>query len=390
MRHKETKMPLLFDGINSGLGMVMGFLVGLIPLILVHEIGHFVMAKLMGVWAREFGIGYPPRMTKLFRWGETDFTLNWLPLGGFVRMEGEQIFADDEDAAEEKTPEQLAEEAEAREHSLYAKSPGKRIAIYLGGPIMNIITAWVLAALIFMTGVPAVRAVVGEVAPGSPAAEAGMHVDDVVVAINGENIEELDDVFRYTQQHLDTEIEVTLERDGQTITTSLVPRSNPPEGQGAMGIVISGLEDSTDLDRYPIGQAFVYGSRYLGNIVGMTVMLPVYVIRGLIPIEQARPVGVIGISQIAQRSVEQSISTGAIFPYLNLLVLISMSLGLFNLVPIPALDGGRILFAIVEKLRKRPLTPALEERVHMITLAILFVVFVVITVLDIVAPVAIP
>ena len=367
-------MSVLLDWITSGLGLIGGFIAGLIPLILVHEIGHFIMAKIMGVWAREFGIGYPPRIVRLFRWGETDFTLNWLPLGGFVRLEGEQTFADDEANEEEKTPAQLAEEAEAREHSLYAKPPGKRILIYLGGPIMNILTAWVLAAMIYMTGIPAARVIVGEVVPGSPAAEANIQVDDIIVAINDERVEGLNDVHLYTQKSVGSQTEVTLERDGQTVTVSLVPRIDPPEGQGSMGIVIGGVEDVANLKRYPVGQAFVNGTKYLGNIVGMTVMLPVYVIRGLIPIEQARPVGVIGISQIAQRSVENSFTTGAPYPFLNILVLISISLGIFNLLPIPALDGGRILFAIIEKLRKKPLTPTIEERIHMVTLAVLFII----------------
>jgi regulator of sigma E protease len=110
----------------------------------------------------------------------------------------------------------------------------------------------------------------------------------------------------------------------------------------------------------------------------------------LIPIEQARPVGVIGISQIAQRSVEDSISTGAAYPILNILILVSVSLGIFNLLPIPALDGGRIVFAVVEKIRRKPLTPALEERIHMVTLMLLAALFVFITILDIVAPIQLP
>lgn len=383
-------MSILFDGLNSGLGMLAGFILGLIPLILVHEIGHFVMAKLVGVWVREFGVGYPPRIAKLFRWRETDFTLNWLPLGGFCRMEGEQTFAEDTSEDGEPPAEALAEAEEARKHSLYAKPPGKRTLIYLGGPVMNIITGWVLATTIFVTGIPAARVVINEVAPGSPAAEAAIQVDDIIVAINGEKVQGTGDVSLLTQKHLGAPTEVTLERDGQAFTVSLVPRENPPEGQGAMGIVISGLENPGNLKRYPLGQAMVYGTEYVGTIMRMTVMLPVYVIRGLIPIEQARPVGVIGISQIAQRSVEDSIATQAAYPFLNILVLISLSLGIFNLLPIPALDGGRILFAIVEKIRRQPLTPAIEERIHMITLAVMGLLFVFITILDIVAPVALP
>ncbi|HQE92837.1 MAG TPA: M50 family metallopeptidase [Anaerolineae bacterium] len=383
-------MAILADGISNGLGMLLGFVLGLIPLILLHEFGHLVMAKLTGTWAREFGIGYPPRIIKLFRWHETDFTLNWLPLGGFVRLEGEQTFAEEEKDAEELSAEELAEKAEAAKHSLYAKSPGQRILIYLGGPLMNMLTAWILATLVFATGIPTARVVINEVAPASPAAEANVQVNDIIVAINGEKVEGTNDVSLLTQKSLGQPTELTLERNGETLTVSLVPRVNPPEGQGAMGIVIGGLENPGSLQRYPLGQAFVYGTRYVGNIVGVSVLLPVYIIRGLIPIEQARPVGVIGISQIAQQSVEESVSTGAAYPFLNIVILISVSLGIFNLLPIPALDGGRILFAIVEKVRHKPLTPALEERIHMITLAILMVVFLFITILDIVAPVPLP
>lgn len=382
-------MPIL-SWISDGLGMIVGFLVCLIPLIVVHEIGHFVMARWIGVWAREFGIGYPPRITKLFKWRETEFTLNWLPLGGFVRLEGEQTFTEeDEDTDEEVSPAVQAEKEEAYRHSLYAQPPGKRILLYLGGPLMNILAAWVLATLLFTSGLPIARVIIDEVAPESPAAEANLQVGDIIVAINGEAVESTGDVSIYVQRSLGEPTEILLERDGQSLAVSLTPRVNPPAGQGAIGVLIGGV-DSGRLKHYPLGEAFVYGSRYLGQIVGMTVFFPVYVIRGLIPIEQARPVGVIGISQIAQRSVEDSISTGAAYPILNLLILVSVSLGIFNLLPIPALDGGRILFAIVEKIRRKPLTPALEERIHMVTLMLLVALFVVITILDIVAPIQLP
>jgi regulator of sigma E protease len=383
-------MPVL-SWISDGLGLIVGFLVCLIPLIIVHELGHFIMARLIGVWAREFGIGYPPRIVKLFTWKETDFTLNWLPFGGFTRLEGEQTFAEEEDTeeGEEVSPEVLAEREEAYRHSLYAQSPGKRILLYLGGPLMNILMAWVMATLLFTSGIPLANVTIDEVVPDSPAAEANLQVGDRIVAVNGEEVESTSDVSLYVQKNLGEPTELLMERGGQSFTVSLVPRANPPAGQGAMGVIIGGV-DSGKLRHYPLGKAFVYGSQYLGQIIGTTVFFPVYVIRGIIPIEQARPVGIIGISQIAQQSVEQSVSAGAAYPILNILILVSVSLGMFNLLPIPALDGGRILFAIVEKIRRKPLTPALEERIHMVTLAILGVLFVFITILDIVAPIQLP
>ncbi|HOT90638.1 MAG TPA: M50 family metallopeptidase [Anaerolineae bacterium] len=383
----------IWNGIKDGLGMIGGFIVGLIPLIIVHEFGHLIMAKLTGIWAREFGIGFPPRIARLFRWRETEFTLNWVPLGGFVRLEGEQAFAEENknpDDDEEESPEKLAEKADAYAHSLYAKPPEKRILVYLGGPLMNLLIAWVLATLVFFTGIPTARVVIDQIMPASPAAEARLQVNDVIVAVNGEKVEGTGDVSRLTQKTLGQPTELTLEREGQTLTVSLVPRVNPPEGQGAMGIVVKGLENPGDLKRYPLGQALIYGSRYVGNVIGVSLMLPVYIIRGLIPIEQARPVGIIGISQIAQQSVEESIAASAVYPFLNFVILISVSLGIFNLLPIPALDGGRILFSVVEKVRHKPLTPAIEERIHTIALFILVVIFIFIAILDIVAPLPLP
>jgi regulator of sigma E protease len=267
---------------------------------------------------------------------------------------------------------------------------GKRILIYLGGPLMNIISGWILAVLLFLTGIPGMHVVVDEVAPASPAAAANMQVGDIVLAVDGETIEAGSDLQIYAQQHLETPIELLLKRDEQTLTVSVTPRANPPEGQGSIGIMISGIEKPGSLKQYPLGQALGYGTRYYGTMAGMTIILPILTIRGLIPLEQARPVGVIGISQIAQRSVEDSITAGAPYPFMNILILLSISLGIFNLLPIPALDGGRILFSIIEKIRRKPLTPEIGERIHVIAFMLMLALFIFITALDIISPVPLP
>jgi regulator of sigma E protease len=167
----------------------------------------------------------------------------------------------------------------------------------------------------------------------------------------------------------------------------ITPRVSPPEGQGALGIMISTQEVAGTLKHYPVAQAVANGSSYFARVAVTTVMLPVYVVRLGIPFEQARPVGVIGISQIADQGVTQSIEQSAPYPFLNVLMLLSISLGIFNLLPIPALDGGRILFSLIEALRGKALTPALEERIHLVAMVVMVALFVVITVLDIVMPV---
>jgi regulator of sigma E protease len=384
--------------LNNWIGPILGFVVGLIPLIILHEFGHFLMARVFGVWAREFGIGYPPRITKLFRWRETVFTLNWLPIGGFVRLEGEELFeepGETEDSEHDQRDQRDQREAEDSDqeaweaHSLYAKSPAERTVIYLGGPLMNLISAWVIGVLLFLTGYPTPtgQVVIREVAPNSPAAQANIQEGDIVLAIQGEPVEGTEDLIELTQENLGTPTEMKLQYDGETRTVTLVPRTDPPENQGAMGVIIS---EDVDISRYPLGRAVVEGTRYVGAIAGVTVLAPIYIIRGVIPLSQGRPVGIIGISQITHRSIETSIETGALFPFLNILIMISVGLGIFNLLPIPALDGGRILFALVEKVRGKRLTPELEERIHIIAFVLMLALVVFITALDIISPVPMP
>lgn len=232
--------------------------------------------------------------------------------------------------------------------------------------------------------------VIDEIAPNSPAASVDMQVGDMILAVNGEPVETTGDISIHAQENLEKPIDITLQRGEETLTVSLSPRANPPKDEGAIGIAIYGKEKPGSIQHYPLGEAMTYGTRYFTTMAGMTVMLPALILRGVYPLEQARPVGVIGISQVAQRSVEDSIAVGAPYPFLNILILLSISLGIFNLLPIPALDGGRIMFSIVEKIRRKPLTPEVEERIHMVAFALLLVLFLFITALDIIAPIAIP
>lgn len=380
------------------MGMVIGFVVTLVPLIILHEIGHMMVAKYFGVWAKEFGIGYPPRITKLFQWQETIFTLNWLPLGGFVRLEGEAMFdekeekEDDDEASNPvvKAANEREAAVEAQKHSLYAQPPWQQIMIYLSGPVMNILTAWLVAVLLFMVGIPSISVVIQEIAPGSPAAQAGMQAEDVIVAIEGHEIEDMIDVTKYTQENIGTPTDVTLERGDERVTVTLTPRENPPEGEGSMGVLIGAVENPNRLQTYSLGEAIQQGANYVVRIATLTFSLPVQVLRGAVSMEEARPVGIVGISRIAGASMETSIERGALYPILTLISLVSASLGIFNLLPIPALDGGRILFSLIEIIRQEPLTPALQEKIHMITMMLLVLLFVVITAMDIIAPIAVP
>ena len=379
-------------GLNQGLGYILGFIVALVPLIALHELGHMLVAKWAGVWVPEFGIGFPPRILRLFKWQETEFTLNWLPLGGFARMEGEGLMDEQSPEGEEdkRTPE---EKEEARKHSLYTQPPGKRVLIYLAGPVTNLLIGWFLAVLVFLIGVPVpdeVRVVFSEIAPNSPAAAAGLQAGDTVLAMNGQNVVMFDDVTDSIQAHLGQPLAITVEREGEEHTVSLVPRENPPPGEGSIGVMLGGEVLSSHIEPYPVPQAVWNGTQIFAALVAQMVRMPVDLLRGLIPIQEARPIGIVNISRIAYQSIQQSATTGTLFPILNLLIMVSISLGIFNLLPIPALDGGRILFTIIEKVRRGALSPALQERMHMITMLLLLALFAAITVLDVVFPVTLP
>ncbi len=384
---------------NSIGGSLIAFLVALVPLIIIHELGHFIAARLSGVWVREFGIGYPPRMLKLFRWKETEFTLNWLPLGGFARMEGEGFMGESptDPANTDQSPKASDKKrAEALQHSLYTASPGKRLKIYVSGPLMNLLTAWMLCILLFTTGVPAAQVVISAIAPNSPAEEAGLKEGDVIVTIDDHVMEGIPDVTDYIQKHKGEQIELTIERNGsqedntQTQQVHLVPRVNPPEGEGAMGVGIYGQLVPERQTRYSLSRSLKFGTEYMFTIVGATIFIPVNLIQGIVSIKDARPVGIIGISQIAQRSVENSLYVGSLYPLFNIMIVISVSLGIFNLLPIPALDGGRILLTLIEMIRGAPLTPAIQERIHQVALLLLLALFFVITAMDILYPVELP
>ncbi len=384
-------MPAFAEGLGNIIGPIVGFIIGLIPLILIHEFGHLIVGKIVGVWAHEFGIGYPPRLVKLFRWHETDFTLNWIPFGGFVRFEGETTFAEDDENAEgTKNAEERTRRPEAESHSLYSKPPLQRILVYLGGAAANLIAGWMIAILIFTTGIPSLQTRITDIAPNSPASSASLQPGDILIAVNGEPVENSFDLQSEIQRNLGQPTEITVRRDDEIVTVTLTPRQSPPEGQGAMGVLITDEQVTDTLRYYSLPQAVSYGSRYFVNLAATTVMLPVYIVRMGIPFEEARPVGVVGISQITEHSVSQSIEQSAPYPFLNILVILSISLGIFNLLPIPALDGGRILFSLIEAIRGKALTPELEERIHLVALLLMVVLFVFVTVLDIVMPVPLP
>lgn len=412
-------------------------------LVFVHEFGHFVVAKRTGVTVEEFAFGYPPRLLK-YGQGEgkvrldgkemvigrktnvsrqievgarviyesetqadgrivvtriqpisedtsddeaarnlgasvgvverlergTEYTINLIPFGGYVRM--------------------LGEEDPTAPGSFASKSKKVRVAVLVAGAAMNILLAIVVFAAAFMLGAPRVVAtdnvMINGVASGSPGAEADLRVGDIVVSVDGMSVRSPEELVALTNERLGQEVSLAIKRGEEILQVKVVPRVNPPEGEGAIGISIQPAVSKITLEYYPFGQALWLGVQETFGTIAFTFTVPILVMRGLIPAGLIRPIGPPGIYQQTASAVQASMQTGWWFPLLNLVGLISTALAITNLLPLPAMDGGRIFFIVVETIRGRRVDPAREGFIHLIGLALLMVLMVVVSYYDIIRP----
>ena len=340
----------------------------LASLIIVHELGHFLAARLFGVEVEEFGIGFPPRLVKLFNLKGTDFTLNWIPLGGFVRPRGEND--------------------PSVEGGLAAAKPLVRIAVLIAGPLMNLLAAVVIYAVIFgQLGVPDLSVVqVMEVAENSPAAEAGLLSGDVIKEVNGIEIRGSDLLREEIYRNLGEEITLTYRRGEQSNQLKLVPREDPPENQGAIGIMMtSPMREVSWVEALPRGAAAT------GRHSLAVLSLPASLIRGEAE-EIGRPVGYKGMYDIYEGARDQQLLPGT-SSQVNVLLFvasITVSLGVLNLFPIPALDGGRILFVLPELIVGRRVSQRVQNIVNAVGFISVLLLLIYFNVLDFTSPVQLP
>jgi len=350
------------------------FVVILSLLVFVHELGHFVAAKRAGVKVEEFGFGYPlPNgllTITLFRRGETVYTLNPIPFGGFTRMAGE--------------------EDPNVERSLASKSKLARIGVLSAGSVMNVLLGIVFFSLCFMLGWPEPvefeNVIITGVRSGSPAEQAGLQVGDIVIRADNKYIDNPDELVAYTREKLDQEMLLVVKQAGKIVEIRVTPRLDS-EGVSRIGVAIDAAPTKYGLKTYPFGEAILRSLEQTVGVIAFTFYIPVLVIRGLISIEMARPIGPVGIAQLAGQAVQQSVEIGWWFPILSLMALLSTGLAVANLLPLPGLDGGRILFVIVEAIRGKRIDPEKEGAVHLIGLALLVTLMIFITYQDITTPV---
>ena len=352
--------------------MILEFIIALVTLVILHEVGHFLACKLFRVEVEEFGIGLPsPNPIVLFQSGGTKFTFNWLLLGGFVRPKGEN---------DPSVPGGLA-----------AASPWKRIAVFLSGPITNLLVGVLLYSLIYARyGRPVGvydRVQIVDVAASSPAMSAGLQACDVLESVNGQKIDSMDTLSSVIDATRGQPVQVAYLRDGQLAEVTLVPRVNPPEGEGAMGVFISNPLGFEPMPWYDvITNSFEGVYLYIRELV----TLPMRLIRHEIPASQGRLVGFKGMYDIYS-SVRQGNAgfcrTPSLLNVLGFFSAITISLGLLNLLPIPALDGGQILFALPEILFRRRIPQKYANIINAIFLLLLILLILYVNIQDFIRPV---
>ncbi len=489
---------------NDILLAVMAFGIILIPAIIIHELGHFFAAKLVGINVLEFGIGFPPRLARLFMWGETEFTLNALPIGGFVRPLGEDMIGPAGDDKVKRDRETLEERygahgggltereqlrlrgvQEQRMMSVNEAPPLGRLFFMAAGALANFATAMILFFIVALIGLPTQVGGLAQLAAipdGSLFADSPASVGDAIEMVNGERFEDFasfyDILASYSQESITFSLlrqetgepytltlkpgfeerqafiqvvgvqeespafqagiqagdllthinsarlpatgdavavlrDLSREYEGRVMSLTflrdlddgrqlpveirVVPRVNPPEGEGRLGVAIRsqfGLQDQTrfanagyktEMIAQSISAAISHSLRTTRNTFELIASIPGRLLDGSLSGRDARPISIIGISKIGGEFLQRSLQEGPGL-MLNFIALISIFLGISNLLPIPALDGGRIVFVLLEILRGKPINPRIEARIHQIGILILLVLGVIIMVVDLLDP----
>lgn len=322
-------------------------------LIFVHELGHFIFAKLFGVGVEKFSLGFGP---KLVGWkkGETEYLISAFPLGGYVKMVGE---GDDTE---------LGEADKLR--SFAGKPPLQRIAIVAAGPVFNLFFALLVFIAVYMIGVPVPTTKIGEVLKDKPAARAGLQTNDVIVAIDGKPAKRWEDVARTIAGSKGKPVEIKVRRGNQTLSFRVVPEYRTAKnlfGESVtspmIGVASSG---ETFTERFPPLEAVQKGSVQTWNVIEVTVLSIVKLIERAIPLET------IGGPIMIAKMAGQQATAGAV-SFLAFMALLSVNLGVLNLLPVPILDGGHLIFYLWELVFRRPVSQKAREIAQQIGLVLL-------------------
>ncbi|MFH1601587.1 MAG: M50 family metallopeptidase [Candidatus Shapirobacteria bacterium] len=350
------------------------FIFALSVLIIVHELGHFWAARRKGVLVEEFGLGYPPRALGK-KIGETLYSLNWLPLGGFVRILGEVEYG-------EKIPEKL------KKRSLSSQSLKTRFLVTVAGVGMNLVLGVAIFAIVYsVLGIPRRTdfITVVDVSQDSPAQAAGIESGDRILVVQAgeftQDIDQIDALINFANEHAGSQIKLLIGRNNQEdFWAEVVPRQNPPEGQGAMGVVIS----QTEIYMPPLWQRPFWGAKegfQEAYFWGKTIVLGIgqtlaSLAQGKAPQNIAGPVGIYQ----ATSTIQKESGNWAVLHFFGVL---SVNLAVVNLLPFPALDGSRIWLLAWEGVAKKRPNPKIEFWLYQIGIFFLILLLVLVTFADI-------
>jgi regulator of sigma E protease len=361
---------------------ILTFIIILSLLIIVHELGHFGVAKYFGIRVDEFGLGYPPRAKKLFRWLDTDFTLNWLPFGGFVKIYGENPGEGDSSEL-------------SNSDSLISKNRGIQSAVLVAGVAGNFLFAWLLISIGFMTGLPAPtglsfpvenpQTVITIVLPGTPAAEAGLRSGDTIVALKRGADELLpsgemsfitpDEISNFIAASFEPMTFVIL-RGGEMSEKVITPEAGIIPNRPAVGVSM----DIIGIAKLSPGASLWHGLKTTSELTRLTALaiggFIVQALSGNADLSSVTgPVGIVGmVGDVRELG----------FAYLlTFTSLISINLAIINLFPFPALDGGRLFFILIEILTRRRIPPKIFNAVNAVGFALLIFLMILITIKDV-------
>lgn len=354
---------------------ILVFIAMLSVLVILHELGHFLTAKKFGIKVEEFGFGLPPRIFGIKR-GETIYSINWLPIGGFVKLYGEDM------EPGEKAPKSMVARA------FYSRPIWQRAIVLCAGVFMNFVLSVIIVTFLFTQGVmvPSGQVRIESISVSSPAEKAGLRIGDIVTEIKAGSddihITQSEELGPAVKKYLGKEITVVILRNGETLSVVLTPRKDYPAGEGPMGVAI----DDHVKKYYSITEAPVAGikesvSRTVEIVKGISQTFVKFFI-------QRKSVGdeVAGPLKIGQMTGE--VRKLGFLPFLDFMGLISLNLAIINILPFPALDGGRFLFVVLEAIFGRKVKPAFERYAHLVGMAILLILILLISVNDVIRLVA--
>lgn len=373
----------LIQGLTGGFGKLLTFtlpfLFVLVIVVFIHELGHFLVARWCGVKVKAFSIGFGKEIFGFYDRYGTRWRFAWVPLGGYVK------FLDDENSASVPSRDALARMSPAeREGAFQTKPLAARAAIVAAGPIANFLLAIAIFTVSYtVMGMHVTAPRVDELLPDGVAASSGFQVGDVILKIDGQPVETFNDMQRVVSGSADKELTFEVNRGGTTVALKatparreLVDRFGNKMRVGQIGIRRNATQHEWEYRRYGPIEAFGLGVKETFFIISRTLQFLQELVMGRESTDQLR--GPIGIAEISGQ-----VATLGIMPLLNLVALISVSIGLINLFPIPLLDGGHLLFYAIEAVRREPLSERTQEISFRIGLAIVLMLTVFVTTKDI-------